>query len=89
MNDLDFQKDVMRYLKNIVNKLIHLNSRVHQVEVQCAKLETIQMSGFRATGEAFHQTKTCVNALATLQEDTMDNLAECSGAIQDNTWHSS
>ena len=82
MNDIDFQKDVMRYLKNIVNKLIHLNTRVHQVELQCAKLETIQMS----TGEAFHQTKTCVNALATLQEDTMDNLAECGCAIQDNTW---
>ena len=87
MEDLAFQKLVMQYLKNLVNKMIHLNERVHQVEVQTQKLETIMMSGFRATGTAFKQTKTCVNALAALQEDTMEDLAECSGVIRDATWN--
>jgi len=78
--ELKFQKDVMVYLKNIVGKMILLNERVH-------KLEKIMMSGFRATGTAFHQTKTCVKALANLQESTMEDLAECSGVIREATWN--
>ena len=87
MQDVAFQKLVMIYLKNLTNKMILLNERVHKVEVQTQKLETIMMSGFRATGTAFNQTKTCVNALATLQEETMEDLAECSGVIRDATWN--
>jgi len=80
MQDLAFQKLVMIYLKNLTNKMIILNERIH-------KLEKIMMSGFRATGTAFNQTKTCVNALASLQEETMEDLAECSGVIRDATWN--
>ena len=70
-----FEKDVMKYLRNLATKMIHLSE-------QMDKLESIIMSGFQATGMAFNQTKEVVNKLAQATEDTRNDLAEYGGVIE-------
>ena len=70
-----FEKDVMKYLRNLATKMIHLSE-------QMDKLENIMMSGFQATGRAFNQTKEVVNKLAQATEDTRNDLAEYGGVIE-------
>ena len=70
-----FEKDVMKYLRNLATKMIHLSE-------QMDKLESIIMSGFQATGRAFNQTKEVVNKLAQATEDTRNDLAEYGGVIE-------
>ena len=86
-------KDVMVYLKNITRKLITLQESINDIQKRQDEFEIIMTTGFshvncgiRAAGEAFQQTKTCVSAMADMQEETMENLAECSGTIQAVTW---
>ena len=86
-------KDVMVYLKNITRKLITLQEPIKDIQKRQDEFEIIMTTGFShvncgiaAAGEAFQQTKTCVSAMANLQEETMENLAECSGSIQAVTW---
>ena len=70
-----FEKDVMKYLRNLATKMIHLSENMD-------KLEKIMMSGFQATGMAFNQTKEVVNKLAQATEDTRNDLAEYGGVIE-------
>ena len=86
-------KDVMVYLKNITRKLITLQESIKDIQMRHGELGIIMTTGcshvncgIRATVEAFQQTKTCVSAMADMQEETMENLAECSGSIQAVTW---
>ena len=70
-----FEKEVMKYLRNLATKMIHLSE-------QMDKLEKIMMSGFQATGRAFNQTKEVVNKLAQATEDTRNDLAVYGGTIE-------
>lgn len=86
-------KEVMIYLKNITRKLITVQESIHGIQKRQEELEIILTTGFShvncgitAASEAFKQTKTCVSAMADLQQETMENLAECGGTIQAVTW---
>ena len=70
-----FEKEVMKYLRNLATKMINLSEKLD-------KLEKIMMSGFQATGTAFNQTKEVVNKLAQATEDTRDDLATYGGVIE-------
>ena len=90
---IDKEKEVLKYLKNIVNKLINLNARIHQLEQKQVEMEKIVCSGFayinkgmRANNEAWQQTKTIMSELANVQEETRDDLADYGGTIQESTW---
>ena len=90
---IDKEKEVLKYLKNIVNKLINLNARIHQLEQKQVEMEKIVCSGFayinkglKAYGEAAQQTKAVITELANIQEETRDDLADCSGTIRECTW---
>ena len=90
---IDNDKEVLKYLKNIVNKLINLNARIHQLERKHVEMEKIVCTGFayinkglKAHGEAWAQTKAVVTELANIQEETRDDLSDCSGTIRESTW---
>ena len=72
-------ENVLLYLRNIVAKMHVLFKRMD-------KLEQIMMAGFRATGTAFHQTKTVVQAVVNEVGQTREELSECSGIIQESTY---
>ena len=71
--------EIMKYLRNIVNKLGFLTRRLDQ-------LETIVMALGQATGTAFHQTKFCINELAANQTEVQEELADAVGNIRESTW---
>ena len=74
-----FEDEVMLYLRNIVTKMHALFKRMD-------KLEQIMMAGFRATGTAFHQTKTVVQAVVNEVGQTREDLSEYGGIIQESTY---
>ena len=74
-----FEDEVMKYLGNIVTKMYVLFKRMD-------KLEKIMMEGFRATGTAFHQTKTVVQAVVDEVGQTREDLSEYGGIIQESTY---
>ena len=74
-----FEDEVMKYLGNIVTKMYVLFKRMD-------KLEKIMMEGFRATGTAFHQTKTVVQAVVDEVGQTRADLSEYGGIIQESTY---
>jgi hypothetical protein len=74
-----FESKVMTYLKNLTSKFYQISERLD-------KLEKIMMSGFQATGVAFHQTKEVVNRLAEATEDTRMDLAEYGGVIEGDSF---
>jgi len=71
--------EVMKYLRNIVTKL-------HVVFRKLDKIEKMMNEGFRATGIAFHQTKTVVQAVVNEVGLTREELSEYGGVIQDSTY---
>ena len=74
-----FEDEVMLYLRNIVTKMHALFKRMD-------KLEQIMMAGFRATGTAFHQTKTVVQAVVNEVGQTREDLSKYGGIIQESTY---
>ena len=73
------EDEVMTYLRNIVAKLSHMFKRLD-------RLENTLLEGFRATGTAFHQTKTVVQAVVNEVEQTRADLSEYGGVIEASTF---
>ena len=76
MND---HAEIMKYLRNIVNKLGFIMRRQNELE------KTVMALG-QATGTAFHQTKFCINELAANQTEVQEELADAVGNIRESTW---
>ena len=86
------EKEILKYLKNIVQKLINLNERIHELEKKHIEMEKIVCSGFsyvnkglKAHSDAWQQTKMVITDLANIQEETRDDLSDC-GTIRECTW---
>ena len=75
----NFEEDVMKYFRNIVAKLRHVFKRLDELERLCNR-------GFRATGTAFRQTKTVVQAVVDEVEQTRADLGEYGGVIEASTF---
>ena len=71
--------EIMKYLRNLVNKMGFLSKRL-------TELEGVMFSLGRATGTAFQQTKFCISELAANQEDVQDEIACAVGNIRESTW---
>ena len=87
------EKEILKYLRSIINKLINMNSRIQQLERKNVEMEKIVCTGFayinkgmRANNVAWQQTKTVMTELANVQEETRDDLADCCGTIRESTW---
>ena len=76
MND---HAEIMKYLRNIVNKLGFIMRRQNELE------KTVMALG-QATGTAFHQTKFCINELAANQTEVQEELADAVGNVRESTW---
>ena len=74
-----FEENVMLYLRNIVTKINHMNKRMN-------KLEKTMVDGFRATGTAFNQTKTVVQAVVNEVGQTREELLEYGGVIEASSY---
>ena len=79
---------VMRYLKNITTKLIHLDKkleslhcRVDSIAVLLAALTCKTVDVGRSCAKAFGQTKTVIQHLAETQEEVRADLGEYGGVI--------
>ena len=73
------QTEIMKYLRNITQKLIRLDEKL-------VKMEQNMKSLGRCNSEAFEMCKTCIQTLASNQEEVSDQLAESAGTIQECTW---
>ena len=71
--------EIMKYLRNVVNKLGFLSKRMNE-------LEGVMFSLGRATGTAFQQTKFVINELAMNQEEVQDEISCAVGNIRESTW---
>ena len=71
--------EIMKYLRNIVNKLGFLMRRLNELE------KTVMALG-HATGTAFQQTKFCINELAANQTEVQEELADAVGNVRESTW---
>ena len=83
---MEFQKQVMLYLRNLASKFHHLSQEVEKVHARLDVLESVLMEGFRATGTAFHQTKEVCNAIAQQTRETKENLEEYGGIIEGSSF---
>ena len=81
----DFEKSVMRYLKNIVNKCIHLDKKIESLTRQLSEVRETTMSLGKACGQAFGQTKVVIESLAETALETREDLSEYGGVIIDSS----
>jgi len=72
--------EILKYLKNIANKLIRLDIKFKQLE---AKI----MSLGKCNSEAFKMCKITITALAENQEEVYNELMESAGKIQECSWN--
>ena len=72
-------REVMKYLRNIVRKLQNLGKRMDDIESTILNLSM-------ATGQAFYQTKHCITELAMNQEDVQQELSHAVGNIEESSW---
>ena len=87
MAEVDPHKsEVLKYLRNLSAKFHYMCTKVENLDKRLDKIETILMSGFRATGTAFKQTKEVVQAVVNETRDVREDLAEYGGVIQDSTY---
>ena len=74
MKDEQFN-EIMKYLKNMTNKLIRLRERV-------SRMEDVMMQGFFSTGEAFRQVKVVSQAIVDETRKNTEHLEEYGGTIE-------
>ena len=75
----EFEKEVMKYLKNITRKLIHLDEKL-----QIMELKTQQLGA--GCSRAFDMCRTVIIALSEDQKSFAEDFSEISGTIQLSTW---
>ena len=78
-------QEVLKYLKNIVNKLIHLDKKIDTLHIRMNSLELTTMNLGKACGTAFSQTKDVIEHLGGLQEKAREELGEYSGVLIDHS----
>ena len=71
--------EIMKYLKNIMNKIIRLNKKIENLEQNMISLG-------KCNSEAFKQCKICINTLAQNQEEVFDEFQTAAGTIEKCTW---
>ena len=76
---MDEHKEIMKYLRNITQKMIRLDQRLVDMEQNMKSLG-------RCNSEAFKMCKACIQTLASNQEEVHDQLMESAGVIQECTW---
>ena len=87
MAEVDPHKsEVLKYLRNLSAKFHYMCTKVENLDKRLDKIETILMSGFRATGTAFKQTKEVVQAVVNETRDVREDLAEYGGVIESSTY---
>ena len=74
---VEFEKEVMKYLKNIVNKLIRLGDKVQAMETKTVELG-------RGCSRAFEMCKVVINELTEHQQQLNDTIDEHTGTM--TTW---
>ena len=84
-----FEKEIMLYLRNIVNKCIRLDKKVDMLNTRLDELREVTMNLGKACGTAFGQTKHVIQHLAETAEETREELAEYGGTIGGQSdWYS-
>ena len=78
---MNFERDVMAYLRNLAAKFHHIAKKLDQIEKNQDDLRTLIVKFGQATGTAFYQTKEIVNKLAEATEEPRMDLAEYGGTI--------
>ena len=81
-----FEKEVMLYLRNLVNKMSYLTKSVDSLHNRIDVLESVLMDGFRATGTAFNQTKEVCQAIVNETRSVKDNLEEYGCIIEGSSY---
>ena len=76
-NMAEFEIEVMKYLKNIVNKLILLGDKVKAMETHTVELG-------RGCSRAFEMCKVVINELTEHQQQLNDTIDEHTGTM--TTW---
>ena len=78
--------EIMKYLKNLTNKLIKISERLDKIEegLDTVTKKTIQLG--TACGRAFEMTKTVVQELSEHQKDLSEDLGEYGGIICESSW---
>jgi hypothetical protein len=76
---MDPQKEILKYLKNIVNKLVRLDDRMSVIEKKMLLLG-------RANSEAYQRVEQVVRCLTENQGEVYDTLCESAGIIEVGTF---
>jgi predicted nucleic acid-binding Zn-ribbon protein len=71
--------EVMRYLKNMTQKLINLSERLKKVETKTQELGM-------GCGRAFEMCKEVITEMSEHQKNLNESLDEHAGIITDSTW---
>lgn len=79
---MNFEREVMTYLKNLASKFHYLSNKIDQIEKNQEELRRLIVKFGQATGIAFNQTKEVVNKLAEATEETRMDLSEYGGVIE-------
>ena len=75
----EFEKEVMKYLRNITRKLISLDEKMKAMESKTQQLGA-------GCARAFEMCRVVISSLAENQQDLADEFSEYSGVIQESTW---
>ena len=86
LRKMSFERDVMKYLRNLATKFHYLSNKIDQIEKNQEELRTLIVKFGQATGIAFNQTKEVVNKLAEVTEETRMDLSEYGGLIQNDSF---
>ena len=76
---MESQKEVVKYLKNIVNKIIRIDDRLNIIEKKMIMLG-------RANSDAYQRVEQVVKCLTENQSEVYDTLCESSGVIEAGTF---
>ena len=73
-------------MRNLAAKFHYVSTQVEEIHERLGILEQLVWKGFQATGTAFNQTKTVVNALVSESKGTRRDLAEYGGVIEGESY---
>ena len=82
MEKTDKTDEILTYLRNLAAKFHNLSQRVNCIAENVENLQKVCLSGFRATGTAFSQTKIVCQKIVDECKQTNSDLAEYGGIIE-------
>ena len=80
-------REVMCYLKNLVNKVIRLSDRLTNMEDNLKEVTSKTQELGKGCARAFQMCKEVICKMSENQECMNDTLEEASGVICESTWH--